>query len=126
MDCVTTVDWAATGTMLQGIGTVIGGIAVIVAAFIGGNTFKSWRQQKLSERVIDQAERILTATYKVRQGLMQLRSPAMWPHEMDAAEEHLKANGQWEKAFGANEKKSLVTAQAYYNRLNRRRMPSAP
>lgn len=122
MSCVSTIDWAATGTMLQGIGTVIGAIAVIVAAFIGGNTFKSWRQQKLSERRIEQAERILTATYKVRRDLSHVRSPMMLAHEFDAAEESLKESGQWDKIVGGDdERRRWSTTQAYYNRLNRTR-----
>ena len=119
MNCVSTIDWAATGTMLQGIGTVIGGVAVIVAAFIGGNTFKSWRQQRLAERHIEQAERILTATYKVRRDLSYVRSPMMLPHEFEAAEANLKERGEWDKVFPESERKKLTTAQAYYNRLNR-------
>lgn len=43
----------------------------------------------------------------------------MWGHETDAAEEQLKANGEWEKVFGEGDRSSLATAQAYYNRLNR-------
>ncbi|WP_370041564.1 hypothetical protein [Sinorhizobium fredii] len=88
---------------------------------IGSNTFKSWRQQKLSERRIEQAERILTAAYKVRRGLSYVRSPAMMGHEFDAAEENLKERGVWDKAVGEQEQRSLATAQAYYNRLNRTR-----
>lgn len=42
----------------------------------------------------------------------------MWGHETDAAEEQLKKNGEWEKAYPESERKSLATAQAYYNRLN--------
>jgi hypothetical protein len=112
---VTTIDWAATGAMLQGLGTLIGAIAVILAAIIGSQTFDKWKRQKLAERHIEQAERILTATYKVRRGLSYVRSPVMWGHETAAAEEHLKANNQWETTFGDRER----TAQAYYNRLNR-------
>lgn len=97
MSCITTIDWAATGTMLQGVGTVVGALAVIGAAIIGSRTFDNWKRQKLAERHIEQAERILTATYKVRRGLSYVRNPAMWGHETDAAEEQLKANGEWEK-----------------------------
>ena len=118
MDCVTTIDWAATGTMLQGIGTLVGAVAVFAAAIIGSRTFDNWKRQKLAERHIEQAERILTATYKVRRGLSMVRSTAMWNHETDAAEEQLKANGEWEKVWGGDdERKRLATAQAYYNRL---------
>ena len=119
MSCVTTIDWAATGTMLQGIGTVIGALAVIGAAIIGSRTFDNWKRQKLAERHIEQAERILTATYKVRRDLAMVRSPMMWAHETDAAEEQLKASGEWEKVWGGDdERKRFATAQAYYNRLN--------
>jgi hypothetical protein len=118
MTCAAAIDWAATGTMLQGIGTLVGALAVIAAAVIGSQTFNNWKRQKLAERHIEQAERILTATYKVRRGLSYVRSPAMWGHETDAAEEQLKASGEWEKVFSEGERKSLATAQAYYNRLN--------
>ena len=122
MSCVTTIDWAATGTMLQGVGTLLGAGAVLVAAIIGSNTFKSWRQQKLSERRIEQAERILTATYKVRRGLSYVRNPMMLPHEFTAAEESLKESGQWDKIIGGDEeRRRFTTTQAYYNRLNRTR-----
>lgn len=118
MTCITTIDWAATGAMLSGIGTVVGALAVIGAAVIGSRTFDNWKRQRLAERHIEQAERILTATYKVRRGLSRVRSPFMWGHETDAAEEQLKASGAWEKTFPESERKSLGTAQAYYNRLN--------
>jgi len=112
-----TTDWAATGAMLQGIGTIGGALAVIGAAWFGASTFKRWRQQKLSERRIEQAERILTATYKVRRQLSYVRSPAMWGNELAAAEEKLKENGQWEQAVGENEQRKLTTTQAYYTRI---------
>ena len=62
MSAVTTIDWAATGTMLSGIGTLVGALAVIGAAIIGSHTFENWKRQKLAERNFELAERILTAT----------------------------------------------------------------
>lgn len=115
--CVT--DWAATGAMLQGIGTIGGAAAVIGAAWFGASTFDRWRKQKLAERRIEQAERILTATYKVRRQLSFVRSPAMWANELNAAEVKLKETGEWDKAGGDNERKKLTTAQAYYTRIFR-------
>lgn len=109
MTCVTTIDWAATGDMLSGIGTVVGALAVIVAAVIGSRTFDNWKRQKLAERHIEQAERILTATYKVRRGLSHVRSRMMWAHETAAAEEQLKASDEWERAFPESERKGLAT-----------------
>ncbi|MBC7668371.1 MAG: hypothetical protein H7236_07955 [Gemmatimonadaceae bacterium] len=104
--------------MLQGLGAMLGAGTVLAAAIIGSNTFNTWRQQKLSERRIDQAERILTATYKVRRGLSRVRSPMMMGHEFAAAEEKLKASGEWEKAYGEQEQSLLAYAQAYYIRLS--------
>lgn len=118
MGCVTMIDWAATGTMLQGIGTVIGAVAVFVAAKIGANTFESWKQQKLAERRAEQAERILTATYNVRRALSLVRSPAMWAAEIQNAETRLKENGEWDNIVGGdNERHRFTQTQAYYIRI---------
>ncbi|MEG3093347.1 hypothetical protein [Sphingomonas sp. PB1R3] len=117
--CHTVTDWAATGAMLQGIGTLIGAIAVIAAAIIGANTFDKWKQQKIAERKRDQAEKILTATYRVRRQLSAVRSPMMWAHETDKAQKDLEERGEWQKAASDADRKSLAVAQAYYDRLNR-------
>ena len=119
--CHEVTDWVGTGTMLYGIGTILGALAIFGAAVIGSNTFNRWRQQKLAERRIEQAERILTATYKVRRGLSYVRGPAMWAHELETSEEQLKANGEWNNASGESERRKLATAQAYYNRLKQTR-----
>lgn len=112
------IDWAATGAMLSGIGTVLVALAVMAAAVIGGSTFNSWRKQRIAERRMEQAERILTATYRVRDALSRVRSPAMWGHELENAEQALRDNGQWEKILGGDrEKDRYRTAQAYYKRI---------
>jgi hypothetical protein len=113
----TAIEWTAFGGVLSGAGTVIGALAVIGAAWFGSRTFESWRKQTLSQRRIEQAERILTATYKVRRGLSQVRNPMMWAHELAAAEEHLKNQDFWATA-DVDRRKKLVSAQGYYNRLN--------
>lgn len=97
---------------------MLGAVAVIVAAAIGGSTFKSWRKQQLAERKLLQAERILEATYKARRALSAVRSPALWGHEMSAAEERLKADPRWDDHLEAKQRR-LVTAQAYYDRIGR-------
>lgn len=112
-------EWAAFGSVLSGAGTVLGAATVLIAAILGSKTYDSWRRQRLSERRIEQAERILTATYKARRGLSMVRSIMMLPHEIDAAEESLKASGEWDKIIGGqNEQHKFAVAQAYYNRLN--------
>ncbi len=113
------IDWSATGTMLQGWGTLVGALAVIWAAKKGADTFDSWKRQKVAERKLDQAERILTATYKARRALAGVRGIMMWAHELKAAEDKLKEDlDQWNQQLEHRQKR-LVTAQAYYNRLNR-------
>jgi hypothetical protein len=114
------VDWVATGAMLQGEGTLLGAAAVIVAAVIGGSTFKSWRRQQVAGRKLAQAERILEATYKARRSLSYVRSPMMWGHEIKAAEDVLKDNADWKMQLEAKQKR-IVTTQAYFNRLNKTR-----
>lgn len=106
---------AEFGSVLQGIGTLAGACAVAYAAWTASNTFDGWRRQKLSERRIEQAERILTAAYKARRALGYVRNPLMLAHELHAAREYLAKRDDW---AGTDRKESLVTAQAYYNRLS--------
>ena len=115
-----TIDWAATGAMLQGEGTLLGAAAVIVAAVIGGSTFKSWRRQEVAGRKLAQAERILEATYKARRALSYVRSWIMFGPELSAAQDELKDNGDWQMQLEPKQKR-IVTTQAYFNRLNKTR-----
>ena len=113
------IDWPATGAMLQGWGTLIGAIAVFWAAKKGADTFDSWKRQKVAERKLEQAERILTATYKARRALSFVRGVMMWGHELDAAEAKLKEDlAQWNQQDEARQRR-LRTAQAYFNRLRK-------
>jgi hypothetical protein len=113
----TATEWAAFGGVLSGVGTVIGALAVIVAAVLGSRTFETWRRQTLSQRRIEQAERILTATYKARRALGYVRNPMMWAHELNAAETHLEKQDFW-ATVDKDRKQKMISAQGYYNRLN--------
>lgn len=100
--------------MLQGIGTVTGAFAVFWAAKKGTQT---WKGQKRAERRQQMAEKILTASYEGRNALRRVRSPMLWGYEQTAAEEKLKEDAAFEgkpESF----RKRLITAQAFYNRLN--------
>lgn len=108
------------GVVLQGVGALAQAAAIGFAAWMASNTFAGWRKQKLSERRIDQAERILTATYKVRRGLSHIRNPMIWGHELQAAEDKLKAAGDW--PVGRVDQDVLRTKQAYYSRLSETRV----
>lgn len=112
----TATEWTAFGDVLAGAGTVIGALAVIGAAYLGSRTFDSWRKQTLSQRRIEQAERILTATYKVRRGLSHVRNPMLWGYELQKAEDDLKEKG--ELRGDELERKKLTTAHLYFTRLN--------
>lgn len=111
------IDWAATGAMLQGIGTWAGVAAVIIGAIIGAN---AWKAQKRAERRLEMAERILTATHKAKRALGSIRSIMIWGHELDAAQKQLEENEKWEWETESR-KQRLRTGQAMYNRLNARR-----
>lgn len=110
------IDAMSIGTVLTGVGTLAGAFAIFAAAWMGTNTFEAWRRQKLSERRIEQAERILTATYKVRRGLSFVRNPMLWGHELQAAEDYLKEKGQL--SGSKREDDRLTTAQLYFTRMN--------
>lgn len=111
-------DWAATGAMVQGVATVVGAGAVLVAAKIGADTFGAWRRQKVAGRKIDQAERILTAAYNARRGLRYVRRPMMLGYELTAAETKLRAEGEVYDNQPEARQKRLVTAQAFFDRIN--------
>lgn len=108
---------SAVGTLLQGIGSIGSAFAIIAAAYFGATTITKWKAQKLEERKIEQAERILTATYNVRRSLGYLRSPAMWDYELRRAEEFLKEQGIWDGTLSDSQKR-LRTQRAYYDRLD--------
>ncbi|WP_119306990.1 hypothetical protein [Cohaesibacter haloalkalitolerans] len=112
----TATEWAALGDVLSGVGTVIGALAVIGAAYLASNTFDSWRKQTLSQRRIEQAERILTATYKVRRGLSLVRAPMLWGYEQQKAEDYLREKGELPGDEAG--KKKMTIAQLYFTRLN--------
>jgi hypothetical protein len=100
--------------MLQGAGSFFGAVAVLGAAKLGASTFESWRFQKVAERRIEQAERILTATYNSRRALGYVRGRMFWAHELKAANEFLKANASW---ASPDRMKRWEKAQAIFNRL---------
>ncbi len=112
---ISSIDWGDTGSMLQGMGTLAGAIAVYAAAKFG---FDTWRIQKLAERNRDQAEMILHAAYNARRALRYVRSPWMGGGERVAAEDKLTADHPDWKVNTIEEKQSrLVMAQAYYMRI---------
>ena len=107
------IDWSATGDMLQGWGSILGAIAIIIAAVLGSRTFEAWRKQNLSERKVVQAERILTATYRARGSLARIRHHFMSSREIDQARAKLIEQGK----VSAQIDDHLLDTQARYNRI---------
>lgn len=111
------IDWAATGSMLSGSATLAGAGAVIYAARVGANTFASWKRQKVEERRMDAAERILTLGYRLRSDFRDVRRRGIMAYETAAAEKRLDETiVDWRSKEDA-EKQRLTTAQTIMNRL---------
>lgn len=78
------------GSVLQGVGSLANAFAIGFAAWLGTRTFATWRAQKLTERRMSEAERILTAVYEVRRALSVLRTRVVNPLELQQARRQLK------------------------------------
>lgn len=101
------------------ISSLIQAFVLITVAIIGRNTFRKWREQKISERKIDQAERILTAAYKVRRGLSDVRSPLISAYELDVSEKKLIETDKISADKSDDyRRKKIIILQCYYNRIN--------
>lgn len=103
--------------MLQGFGTWAGVVAVVWGALVAA---KAWKDQKRAERRLAMAEQILTATHKGRRALSYVRGIMMFGHELAEAESKLQQDDAWASQSDIR-KKRLITAQAFYNRLNHTR-----
>lgn len=113
------IDWGATGSMLTGIATLAGAAAVAYAAWVGGNTFDSWKRQKVEERRMDAAERIMTLAYRLKYDFQSVCSPWMSGGEIDKAKADLtSAKADWADSLTEDRQRRMTTAQAYFNRLS--------
>ena len=116
LQCV--VDWSATGEMLQGVGANVGGVAIIIAAWFGSNTFENWKKQKISEQKFLYAEKILTSVYKARRELSFVRSSFMSAEELAEADKKLVARNELDD-LSKDRRDKLRVLQAVYMRLDR-------
>lgn len=110
------VDWAATGQMLSGVGTLAGALAVAYAAHKGSDTFKQWRAQKTEQRRIDLAEEVLTKAYDFQRTIRMLRSPATYVYEAEEAIKSLEEEYEGFRSLHDGKKRSLETAQVILHR----------
>lgn len=115
----TSVDWAATGAFLSGIGTIIVAIAVIVATVIGGHAFRAWKRQQLVQRQMDHADKILTLVIRAKDEIETIRSPFKSAAEVAEAVKSLEANGFDKADHTGDVWNRLASAQATHARVNR-------
>lgn len=116
-----TACWAATGSMIQAWGTLLGVAAVVYAAWRASNTFDAFRRQKQEERRMDAAHTILTFAYKFQQRLVGVRSPGISGFEMADATTRLKDNYEGYASKSEREQRQLVVAQVMLTRLHANR-----
>ena len=109
--------WAATGSMLQGLGALGAAGAVLYAAT---NAFPVYRRQKLEERRIAAAERVLTFAYRLADDLSAVCSPVVGAAELKRAAESLNQNGLTSGLLGEHAFSDACKAQALLQRLAER------
>ena len=110
------IDWSATGAMLSGWGAIGGAVAVLIAAGVARNTFDDWKKQKVTERLLDHAEKIVTSAYQAKYALQAVRSFIMWGHENERAKEQLMETAYY-NSQPQQKQKRMEYAQAYRNRI---------
>jgi hypothetical protein len=70
-------------------------VAIVYVANRGVDALQTWRRQKIAERKLETAERVLTLAYRLRIAFEGIRHPAMSGSELAAAEQFIKDNGDW-------------------------------
>ncbi len=92
--------------------------AVVFVAWKGANVFASWRRQKIEERRIDIAERILVAAYRASRALDGIRNPAMFGGETERAEKKLRDDDYPLDAKPDGQRSRIITSQGILNRIS--------
>ena len=115
------IDWAATGAMLSGLGSLAAAGAVVFAAKVGRSTFNDWKRQKNEGRRIDLAEELLALAYKLKRALSGIRSPVMLGGETTEMIEKLSENGLIDDQTPDHVRSGLATAQATLSRAGHQR-----
>ena len=110
------IDWAATGAMLSGFGSLGGGFAILGAAYLGRRAVQDFRKQKTAEKEIDHAERALAAIYKVQSSLSSIRSPMSSAHELGEARAELEET-DWFANLSNAQKDRTVQTNVFFQRI---------
>jgi hypothetical protein len=112
------IDWGDTGTWMQAWAGFAQAGAIGFAAFKGAGAFKDWRRQKIEERRIDAAERILTLAYRVRRAIGAMRHPMMWIGPLNEAEQKLRSKGVDLDSEVEARRRRIIHSQAVFDRIN--------
>jgi hypothetical protein len=112
------IDWSATGAWMQAWAGFAQAFAIVAAAILATNTFRSWRQQKLEERKIDAAEKILTLAYRLRDAFSAIRSPLRSAAATDEATFNLINSGIDLESIPSDRRLKIVESQVVLDRIN--------
>lgn len=108
--------------MLSFVGDHADALAVLGAALIARSSFNSWRKQRLAEKRMEQAERILNAAHGARLALKMIRMPSRTHPEIKEANSVLNELNyeirQFERDYGQENSDTETFAQVHLNRLN--------
>ena len=102
--------------MLSGIGTIVGAVAIILAAILGRVAVASVRRQKQVERQIEHAEKALTAAYQLQAAASTIRSPLSTSTELSSSREELEAT-EWFDRLTEGQKDRTVQSNIFYQRI---------
>jgi hypothetical protein len=112
------IDWNATGTMMQAWAGFAQAAAIAFAAWKAADTFRAWRKQKIEGRRIEEAERILTLAYRIQYAISEIRNRLLHVFEFERAETRLRERYADLDSLTENHKKSLITSQVVYDRID--------
>jgi hypothetical protein len=110
------IDWAATGAMLSGLGAIGGAVAIVWAAVLGKAALDDFHQQKLVEQRIRIAEETLIAASRAFDAVAQMQGRWIPAFETDDAEKALQDAGVKVAELEETIRGAVVTRTVIYRR----------
>lgn len=112
------IDWDATGSWMQAWAGFAQAGVLAFAAWKAADTFKSWRRQKIEERRIDAAERLLTLAYKLKRAFSIIRSPITDQRAKEDATIALMGAGIDLESLESEKRTRVIESQVVLDRIN--------
>lgn len=110
------IDWAATGQMLTGIGTIGSGLAIVGAAFLARRAAADFSKQRRAEKRLDHAESALAIAYQLDAAASSLRSPLSTTAELADSEAELSAT-DWFSDLDDEMRSRTIQSNIFYQRI---------